>query len=110
MSAGHYAKRDVAPRSTVHGASKYLAERLSGEIALAAVRELRLPVARGGCPSRLEPKIVEWVGSSEHVTIYDPQSMFNNAAHVCDLNNFYMKLVKGHWSGSPFRSARQGNS
>jgi nucleoside-diphosphate-sugar epimerase len=85
----------------VYGASKYLAERLfAAESHWLPCVALRLPGVLGaGAHRAWIPRLLDRIRSSEHVTIYDPRSMFNNAAHVCDLNNFYMKLFKGHWSG-----------
>ncbi|MCF8475813.1 MAG: NAD(P)-dependent oxidoreductase [Pseudolabrys sp.] len=84
-----------------YGASKYFAERLfySESEHLPCVA-LRLPGVLGpGAHRAWIPTMLRRIRNHDDVAIYNPQSMFNNAAHVSDISNLILKLLQGQWSG-----------
>ena len=94
-------ERTVVRNPDLYGASKLLAERLfAAESHCLPCVALRLPGVLGkGAHRAWIPTLLEQIRRNEDVTVYNPQSMFNNAAHVDDLNNLFLKLLEGHWSG-----------
>jgi nucleoside-diphosphate-sugar epimerase len=84
-----------------YGASKYLAERLfSLESERLPCVALRLPGVLGpGAHRAWIPTLLQRIRKHEDVTVYNPQSMSNNAAHVSDISNLILKLLQGQWSG-----------
>jgi len=85
----------------IYGASKYLAERLfAAESHWLSCAALRLPGVLGaGAHRAWVPTLLERIKHGENVVIYHHQAPFNNAAHVDDLNGFYLRLLNGQWSG-----------
>jgi nucleoside-diphosphate-sugar epimerase len=85
----------------MYGASKYLAERLfAAESHWLPCAAVRLPGVLGkGAHRAWIPTLFDRVRNNEKITIYNPQSMFNNAAHVDDLNDLFVKLLQRPWSG-----------
>jgi nucleoside-diphosphate-sugar epimerase len=87
--------------SDIYGASKYLGERLFAAAAdqLPCVA-IRLPGILGlGAHRAWIPTLVERMRRNEDVVIYNPDSSFNNAAHVDDLSDFVFQLLSRHWEG-----------
>jgi nucleoside-diphosphate-sugar epimerase len=85
----------------VYGASKYLAERLfAAESKWLPCVAIRLPGVLGkGAHRAWVPTLLEQAKRNETITVYNPQSSFNNATHVDDLNDLFLKLLKQPWSG-----------
>jgi nucleoside-diphosphate-sugar epimerase len=85
----------------VYGASKYMAERMfaerAGELPVAAIR---LPGILGeGAHRAWIPTLVEKIADDRPFTIFNPDSPFNNAAHVDDLARLVESMLAGDWSG-----------
>lgn len=85
----------------VYGATKYLGERLLAAAAdrLPAVA-IRLPGVLGhGAHRAWVPTLLERMRAGQDITIYNPDSPFNNAAHVDDLGWFIGGLLRRYWQG-----------
>jgi nucleoside-diphosphate-sugar epimerase len=85
----------------VYGASKYLAERIFAERAAELpVGAVRLPGILGdGAHRAWIPTLVEKIAADRDVTIFNPDSSFNNAAHVDDLARLVEGMLAADWSG-----------
>jgi nucleoside-diphosphate-sugar epimerase len=85
----------------VYGASKYLAERLfAAESRWLPCAAIRLPGVLGkGAHRAWIPTLLERAKNNDAITLYNPQSLFNNAAYVDDLNDLFLKLLERPWSG-----------
>ena len=84
-----------------YGASKYLAERLfASEASNLPTVAVRLPGVLGaGAHRAWLPIVLERLKSNADVTIYNPQASFNNAVHVDDLDDLFLKLIRNDWTG-----------
>jgi nucleoside-diphosphate-sugar epimerase len=88
-------------RPDVYGASKHLAERMfaerAGELPVAAIR---LPGILGeGAHRAWIPTLVEKIAGDRPFTIFNPDSHFNNAAHVDDLARLVESMLASEWGG-----------
>ena len=85
----------------VYGASKHLGERMLAATADALpCVAIRLPGVLGaGAHRALLPTLLEKIHAGMPITIYDPDSPFNNAAHVDDLGVLIANLVQRDLSG-----------
>ncbi len=85
----------------LYGASKYLAERqIAAEADRLPAVAVRLPGVLGpGAHRAWLPALIQRLRRHEDVTIYNPESPFNNAAHVDDLGRFVIGLLGQSWSG-----------
>jgi nucleoside-diphosphate-sugar epimerase len=89
----------VAP--DVYGASKLLAERMFAEASdrLPCIA-VRLPGVLGiGAHRAWLPTILERIQAGQGITIYNPENLFNNAAHVDDLGPFFGRVLSQRWGG-----------
>jgi nucleoside-diphosphate-sugar epimerase len=85
----------------VYGASKYLAERMLAAVAgqMSAVA-IRLPGVLGvGAHRAWLPVLLNKMRANLDVTIFNPETKFNNAAHVDDLGHFIAQLMRRDWEG-----------
>jgi nucleoside-diphosphate-sugar epimerase len=85
----------------VYGASKYLAERLfAAEAHWLPCAAIRLPGVLGeGAHRAWIPTLLDRMRRDQDVVVYNPDSMFNNAAHVSDLGGLILNLLQDQWSG-----------
>lgn len=87
--------------SDLYGVSKYLGERLFAAIAqdLPSIA-LRLPGVLGrGAHRAWVPTLLANIRNGKPVTLYNPDSPFNNAVHIDDLNHFISLLLINSWTG-----------
>ena len=85
-----------------YGSTKYLAERLLASTAdQIPTVALRLPGILGkGAHRAWLPSLVDDLRQGKEVTIYNPNSYFNNAVHVDDLSKLITQLLKtSSWDG-----------
>jgi len=85
----------------LYGASKYLAERLfAGEAHWLPCAAIRLPGVLGeGAHRAWIPTLLERMRRDQDITVYNPDSPFNNAAHVSDVCDLILNLLGHPWSG-----------
>jgi nucleoside-diphosphate-sugar epimerase len=78
-----------------YGISKYLGERLLAETAdVVPAVAIRLPGVIGlGAHRAWLPTLVDKMKRNEEIYIYNPNTYFNNAIHVSDLNLLIRKIV-----------------
>jgi nucleoside-diphosphate-sugar epimerase len=103
---GHIADPQVSENTPVsepdvYGASKYLAERMFAERASELpVAAIRLPGILGnGAHRAWIPTLVEKIAADRDITIFNPDSSFNNAAHVDDLARLVEGMLAADWNG-----------
>jgi nucleoside-diphosphate-sugar epimerase len=95
----------------LYGASKYLAERLfAAEDNWLPCVAIRLPGVLGeGAHRAWIPTLLDRMRKNQDVTVYNSDSMFNNAAHVSDVCSLMVNLLRNEWSGfHSFPIAAQG--
>jgi nucleoside-diphosphate-sugar epimerase len=85
----------------VYGASKLLAERILAEASgCLPCMAVRLPGVLGvGAHRAWLPTMLERIQAGKTITIYNPESPFNNAAHVNDLGRFFARALGTSWTG-----------
>jgi nucleoside-diphosphate-sugar epimerase len=85
----------------LYGASKYLAERLfAAEAHWLPCAAMRLPGVLGeGAHRAWVPTLLDRMRKNQDITVYNSGSMFNNAAHVSDLCDLILNLLRNQWSG-----------
>jgi len=85
----------------VYGASKYLAERLfAAEAHWLPGAAIRLPGVLGeGAHRAWIPTLLDRMRKNQDITVYNPDAMFNNAAHVSDICRLILNLLRHQWSG-----------
>lgn len=85
-----------------YGVTKYAGERLLADVAVnLPTVVLRLPGVLGpGAHHRLWlMQLLSSVLSHDPVTLYNPDTPFNNAVHVHDLGRFFVSLLHQTWQG-----------
>jgi nucleoside-diphosphate-sugar epimerase len=85
----------------LYGVSKYLAERLfAAEAHWLPCAAIRLPGVLGeGAHRAWIPTLLDRMRRDQDILVYNPDSMFNNAAHVSDLCNLIVNLLRQQWLG-----------
>jgi len=85
----------------LYGASKYLAERLfAAEAHWLPCAAIRLPGVLGeGAHRAWIPTLLDRMRRDQEILVYNPDSMFNNAAHVSDLCSLILNLLRQQWFG-----------
>lgn len=85
----------------VYGASKLLGERMFAAAAdVLPCVAVRLPGVLGpGAHRAVLPTLLEKIRAGTPISIYNPNSPFNNAAHVDDLGSLFIQLVRCDLSG-----------
>ena len=85
----------------LYGASKYLAERLfAAEAHWLPCAAIRLPGVLGeGAHRAWIPTLIDRMRKDQDITVYNPEAMFNNAAHVSDIGRLILNLLRNQWSG-----------
>ena len=85
----------------VYGASKYLAERIFAASAdRLPAAAIRLPGVLGpGAHRAWIPMLMEAIHAGLPLTIFNPDSPFNNAAHVDDLARMTETMLRTTWNG-----------
>lgn len=89
----------IAP--DLYGATKHLGERIIAQVAdrLPSVA-VRLPGVLGaGAHRAWLPSVASRARSGAPVTVYNPESAFNNAVHVLDLARFVTGVLETRWNG-----------
>jgi len=85
----------------LYGASKYLAERLfAAEAHWLPCVAVRLPGVLGqGAHRAWIPTLLDRIRQDQDITVYSPNAMFNNAAHVVDICGLILDSLRRQWSG-----------
>ena len=85
----------------LYGASKFCAERLfAADQARLPTLALRLPGVLGRRAHRAwVPTVLHKIRHGQEVLVYNPDHLFNNAAHVDDIGRFVTTLLDRNWDG-----------
>lgn len=102
---GDVAERVVDERTPIikpgrYGLTKYIGEKLIGEVDNIATISLRLPGVLGkGARTPWLVKTANKLKNNELVKIYNAESLFNNLIYVSDLEKFICRLMDQEWYG-----------
>lgn len=86
---------------STYGVTKLIGERIVADAAsrMAGIA-LRLPAVIGpGAHSNFPAKLLQQIKTGSTLTVFNPTSQYNNAAHVDDLGPFIVGLLEKGWDG-----------
>jgi UDP-glucose 4-epimerase len=104
---GDIASNVINPDTQINNPNIYGISKLMGELVVKdCILNFRSVSIR--LPGVIGPKSVrnwltncrEKARNNEPITIYNPQSLFNNAVHINDLSSFILKLLSSKWEGA----------